>query len=100
MLLRTWNGAAPRWDVSLAADGSEVVEATWDAFACEERRCLPPDTFLSAPISDTWPDVKVGGGRICFDGMALDQAQRVALVVRQGAYSLEFGFAVSHGPAR
>lgn len=107
--MRTWKGAAPTWDVSLAVDGSTRDEAPAFLDACtigsltteeyapgpgKRLACVPEDSILLPRETDALPELMVRGDRFCLShGGALGAgAHELTLELRQGAYGFRFDF--------
>lgn len=102
--MRTWQGAARRYHVSLAVDGKEVERREIDLGACtpaslepdepatQSLSCLAIDSAIGALSTDTLDSVKVRGSRMCLPhhGGLSSASQLVELELEQGAASFSF----------
>lgn len=102
--MRTWQGAARRYKVSLLVDGRELTERETDLGACtpgslepdeparQSLSCLAVDSALGALTTDTLDAVKVRGSRVCLrhNGALTKESKEIRLDLAQGAAVFSF----------
>jgi len=96
VLVRTWTGAGPSWDVHVEVDDVETSSFKWTPRVCApSASCLPPGAYLRGLTSDADDRVLVRGGRLCVRAPNGDAARSIDLHLRQGAAEIVFAFRIA-----
>lgn len=107
--MRTWQGAAPVWEVELTVDHHTVQEENVVLRPCTQASseaseplpmtlsCLPVDSAVGWMATDVRESVKVRGDRVCMKhgGQLATRSESITLSMKQGAMAYQFEWQLS-----
>jgi hypothetical protein len=89
LVLRTWQGTAPEWSLTIESDGYAGEAVDWTPGTCRFAQCVSPEAGFPSHPSDGDERVHVVGDTVCLYASHPPRAT-LRVVARQGIARLAF----------